>query len=117
MLIKDGATVRLVSRNEKDLTPFYKRVVAAAQKLQNERVVLNGEIVALDPTGRPSFQSLQHRGANPSHPIVFYAFDLLSCRWPRCHQRTFNQATRQVDRDNLWWPHGAHLIGAAGNCG
>ena len=77
VLIKDGATVRLVSRNEKNLTPFYPRVVAAAQKLRNERVVLDGEIVALDPTGRPSFQSLQHRGANPSHPIVFYAFDVL----------------------------------------
>jgi hypothetical protein len=27
--------------------------------------------------GRPSFQSLQHRGAHPGHTIVFFAFDLL----------------------------------------
>ncbi len=77
LLVKDGPSVRLLSRNEKDLTPMYPRVVAAAQKLKAERVVLDGEIVALDATGRPSFQTLQHRGAHPTHTIVFYAFDML----------------------------------------
>ena len=77
LLLKDHASIRLLSRNQKDLTPMYPRIVAAAQKLKAERVVLDGEIVALDATGRPSFQTLQHRSAHPSHIIVFYAFDVL----------------------------------------
>jgi bifunctional non-homologous end joining protein LigD len=40
-------------------------------------VVLDGEIVAVDENGHPSFQALQHRGAHPRHAIVFYAFDVL----------------------------------------
>jgi bifunctional non-homologous end joining protein LigD len=39
--------------------------------------VLDGEIVALDAEGRPSFQTLQHRSSNRKHQIVFYAFDVL----------------------------------------
>jgi bifunctional non-homologous end joining protein LigD len=39
--------------------------------------VLDGEVVAVDEHGRPSFQALQHRGAHPRHSIAFYAFDLL----------------------------------------
>ena len=31
----------------------------------------------MDPSGRPSFQALQHRRAHPRHAIAFYAFDLL----------------------------------------
>jgi bifunctional non-homologous end joining protein LigD len=33
--------------------------------------------VAVDASGRPSFQALQNRSAFPNHKIVFYAFDLL----------------------------------------
>jgi bifunctional non-homologous end joining protein LigD len=39
--------------------------------------VVDGEIVAVDEHGRPSFQALQHRGSHPKHRIIFYAFDLL----------------------------------------
>jgi bifunctional non-homologous end joining protein LigD len=31
----------------------------------------------MDTVGRPSFQALQHRGTNPKHQVVFYAFDML----------------------------------------
>jgi ATP-dependent DNA ligase len=40
-------------------------------------VVLDGEVVALDASGRPSFQALQQRSAHPNHISVYYAFDLL----------------------------------------
>jgi DNA ligase D-like protein (predicted ligase) len=77
LAVKTGAGVRLISRNEKDLTRDYPRVVAAVAALRAEDLVLDGEIVALDQDGRPSFQALQHqtRGAGA---IAFYAFDLLS---------------------------------------
>jgi bifunctional non-homologous end joining protein LigD len=77
LIIKDGERVQIRSRNDKDLTRMYPRLALSAQKLKAQQVVLDGEIVALDTQGRPSFQTLQHRSLNPRHPIVFYAFDVL----------------------------------------
>jgi bifunctional non-homologous end joining protein LigD len=76
-LLKHGERIQVRSRNDKDLTRMYPRVAAAARKLKADQVVLDGEIVALRADGRPSFQSLQHRDTNPTHQIVFYAFDVL----------------------------------------
>jgi bifunctional non-homologous end joining protein LigD len=76
LAVKDRASVRLVSRNQKDLTGDYPSVVAAVAALRVPRVVLDGEIVALEADGRPSFQSLQHR-ATSGLALVFYAFDVL----------------------------------------
>ena len=77
LLIKDSAKIRIVSRNEKDLTANYPSVAGAAGRLKAVSAVLDGEVVALDAQGRPSFQALQHRSAHPSHVIAYYAFDLL----------------------------------------
>jgi bifunctional non-homologous end joining protein LigD len=77
LLIKHGKQIQIRSRNDKDLTRMYPTVTAAGLRLKAEQVVLDGEIVALDTAGRPSFQALQHRGAHPKHQVVFYAFDML----------------------------------------
>ncbi|HET9446702.1 MAG TPA: hypothetical protein VFO35_10610, partial [Steroidobacteraceae bacterium] len=77
LIIKDGASIRLRSRNDKDLLSMYPALATTARRLQAERTVIDGEIVAVDKDGRPSFQALQHRGSHPQHSIVFYAFDLL----------------------------------------
>lgn len=77
LIIKDDSRIQLQSRNHKDLTPMYPRIAAAAQKLQADQAVVDGEIVALDESGRPAFQALQHRSSHPHHHIVFYAFDVL----------------------------------------
>jgi DNA ligase D-like protein (predicted ligase) len=75
LLLKQGGHVQLRSRNNKALR--YAEIEAAALRLKADATVLDGEIVALDANGRPSFQALQHRGAHPQHVIVFYAFDVL----------------------------------------
>jgi DNA ligase D-like protein (predicted ligase) len=77
LVLKDGARVQIRSRNDKDLTRMYPRLAAAALRLKPERVVIDGEIVALGPDGKPSFQALQHRRSSQTHQIVFYAFDVL----------------------------------------
>jgi bifunctional non-homologous end joining protein LigD len=56
--VRDGATVRLISRNQKDLTRDYPTVVAAVRTVRIPALVLDGEIVVLDADGRPSFQAL-----------------------------------------------------------
>jgi hypothetical protein len=65
LIVKDGERVRLVSRNEKDLTAAYPSATTAAKRLNADSAVVDGEIVAVDAQGRPSFQALQHRGAHP----------------------------------------------------
>jgi bifunctional non-homologous end joining protein LigD len=77
LLLKNGDHVQIRSRNDKDLTNTYPSVAASGRRLQAVQAVLDGEIVAVDVNGRPSFQALQHRAAHPGHSIVFYAFDLL----------------------------------------
>jgi DNA ligase D-like protein (predicted ligase) len=75
-LSSDGTRARLISRNLKDLSRSYPHIVAAAPTLSREPITIDGEIVALDEEGRPSFQALQHSSVKRS-AVVFYAFDLL----------------------------------------
>ena len=77
LIIKDKQRVELRSRKNKDLTGMYRGIAAAGSRLNADQAVVDGEIVALDAQGSPSFQALQHRGSHPGHQIVFYAFDLL----------------------------------------
>jgi bifunctional non-homologous end joining protein LigD len=76
LAIKAGARVQLLSRNQKDLTRDYPGVVAGVRQLNTSAAVLDGEIVALDADGRPSFQALQYRRTGVL-AVVYYAFDLL----------------------------------------
>ena len=73
--IKKGDSVRLVSRNGKDLTGRFPEVAETVRSLSFTELVLDGEIVALDPQGHPSFQALQNK---KPEAVVFYAFDLLN---------------------------------------
>ena len=77
LVIKNGDRVEIRSRNDKDLTAAYPGIAAAARKLDAHQATIDGEVVAVDANGRPSFQALQHRSAHARHVIVFYAFDLL----------------------------------------
>src|SRR4051812_38302883 len=56
---------------------MYPSVANAAAKVRAEQAIIDGEIIALDENGRPSFQALQHPGSHSKHHVVFYAFDLL----------------------------------------
>ena len=71
MAIKRGDAVALLSRNAKPLR--YPQIMKAVQQLPVDSVVLDGELVALDETGRPSFQLL----INGEGHLCYYAFDVL----------------------------------------
>jgi bifunctional non-homologous end joining protein LigD len=75
--MKDGLKVQLLSRKEKELTRMYPAIATAGLKVDAHQAVIDGEIVVLDESGRPSFQALQHRGQHPKRVVVFYAFDVL----------------------------------------
>ena len=82
-----GAAARLQSRRGLDLTPFFPELAAELAAQPGGQLVLDGEIVALDPTGRPSFNALQNRAqlksaaeisaAQRDTPVVLVCFDLL----------------------------------------
>jgi bifunctional non-homologous end joining protein LigD len=74
--IKRGDKLTLLSRNEKVLNSRFPLLVKAVGELPGD-FVLDGEIVALDGDGRPSFQLLQNNQSR-SVPVYFYAFDLLN---------------------------------------
>ena len=74
LALKNGDRVSLWSRNLKDATAQYPTVARSVASVPAESALLDGEIVALDEQGRPSFQALHHQAA---HTLVYYAFDVL----------------------------------------
>jgi len=68
--------VLLYSRNGNTFNNSYPVVVDELKKL-NFNAILDGEIVAVDKTGKASFQSLQYYGSDASVPLIYYVFDVL----------------------------------------
>jgi len=75
LAIKTGGKVYLRSRNDNNFNPRYPAVVQALEVLRDETVI-DGEVVALDETGRPSFNTLQNYGSAKA-PVFYYVFDVL----------------------------------------
>ncbi len=83
----DGARVSLSSRRGNDMTATYPAVASAVAKQPANSMILDGEIVAFDEHGVPSFERLQSRinltnatevrQADRDLPVVYYVFDLL----------------------------------------
>jgi len=77
LAVKSDGRVQLRSRNNKDFSVRYQAVARALAALPDETVV-DGEIVALDSAGRPSFNALQNLGSGSAKAhIVYYVFDVL----------------------------------------
>jgi len=78
LAIKDGARVKLISRNENDLTQKFAGIAEPLTDLPCDQCVIDGEVVALDGEGRSSFQLLQARELDAEKaPLFYYPFDLL----------------------------------------
>ena len=82
--INDGK-LKLVTRNQNDVTKHYPDLSDLPKQVRAKRAILDGEIVCLEPTGRPSFEMLQQRmnmrtpkpDVVAKNPVIYYAFDLL----------------------------------------
>jgi ATP-dependent DNA ligase len=70
-----NGTVRFVSRNRRNLTARFPSLQDIAKSIRAVSAVFDGEIVALDQSGMPSFEGLRTRTSECA--IVYYAFDLL----------------------------------------
>jgi len=58
---RDGEEVRMFGRSGEDITARYPEIAEAVRGLVPDSLVLDGEIVAYDDSGRPSFGRLQKR--------------------------------------------------------
>ncbi|MGH3645151.1 MAG: non-homologous end-joining DNA ligase [Mycobacterium sp.] len=84
--ILDHDRVTLLSRNGADVTRTFPEIASALPGAVDRSVILDGEIVALDTKGIPSFERLQRRWPHSRRPSVdllravpvrFFAFDVL----------------------------------------
>jgi len=83
----EGGTVRLVSRSGEIVTARYPEIHAMGRALGSKEVILDGEIVALDGKGRPSFEEIQQRMGLTSEteirrkmkevPVTYMVFDVM----------------------------------------
>jgi bifunctional non-homologous end joining protein LigD len=83
----EGGRLKLVSRNGNDITPRYPELRELGRALGAREAVLDGEVVAFGPDGKPSFQVLQsrmhvvsdatQRRLAASNPVAYVIFDLL----------------------------------------
>jgi bifunctional non-homologous end joining protein LigD len=90
----EGGRVRLMSRSGEDVTQRYPEIHPMGRALGSREVVLDGEVVALDDKGRPSFEQIQQRMGLTSEsdirrkmkdvPVTYMMFDLV---WQEGHPR------------------------------
>jgi bifunctional non-homologous end joining protein LigD len=83
----EGGIVRLLSRSGETITPRYPEIHPMGRALGSTEVVLDGEIVALDDKGRPSFEEIQQRMGLTSEsevrrkmkevPVTYMLFDVM----------------------------------------
>jgi bifunctional non-homologous end joining protein LigD len=78
LAIKTGGKLQLRSRNDNDFNVRYPALAKALSSIPDETVI-DGEVVALDGAGKPSFNTLQNYGSAGA-PLHFFIFDLLILR-------------------------------------
>jgi bifunctional non-homologous end joining protein LigD len=84
LAIKTGGKVKLRSRNDNDFNPRYPAIVKALAAMPDDTVI-DGEVVALDGGGRPSFNLLQNYASGAD--LHYFIFDVLILKGPECHGR------------------------------
>jgi bifunctional non-homologous end joining protein LigD len=120
----EGGSVRISSRRGEDASRRYPELTALAAALGGRSAVLDGEVVAFDERGRPSFQTLQrrmglsrpetiHRRAQEI-PVSYVAFDLVHLDGQALMREPYERrrellASLELDGDH--WRAPAHRIG------
>jgi bifunctional non-homologous end joining protein LigD len=113
----EGGRLRLTSRAARDRTTAYPELRALAETLGSRQVVLDGEVIALDANGRPSFEALQPRMLvdDPARarrlaataPITYILFDLLHLDGASTVALSYLERRRLLEGLGLAGPHWA----------
>jgi len=90
--IKSGDRTQLLSRRGNRLDSRFPGVAAALSQLPSNTMI-DGEIVALDEKGRPSFKLL-HRASTSREQIFYYVFDILAYAGQDLRDRPLDERRR-----------------------
>jgi ATP-dependent DNA ligase len=93
---KRNGAIHLRSRNDNDFNARYPAVVGALAKLP-DNTVIDGEIVAFDQDGRPSFNALQNYGSAPG-PVVYYVFDVMVLAAPNVMSERLQKRRERLEK-------------------
>lgn len=77
--IRDSRGVHLLSRNGKDFSKKFPQVFAALTEALPIGTAVDGELIASDEAGHPSFNAIQNADADTT--VVLFVFDVLVRRW------------------------------------
>jgi ATP-dependent DNA ligase len=109
---RDGAIVRLRTRNAVDYTDRLPAIATAAARLKVDCFTIDGEAVVIGPDGLTDFEALRRRGSGDV--AVLYAFDLLE--YDGNDLRSVPLETRRFDqlgRSRVQHPIGARALPAS----
>jgi bifunctional non-homologous end joining protein LigD len=129
--------LRLESRNLREITDSYPEVRGLLRDLGMREAIFDGEIVAFDAAGRPSFERLQHRmhvtaaaavkRLASSTPVVYAIFDLLYLDGHSLIELPYEERRARLEELDLGGPawrvpaahtgHGARLLEATSEQG
>src|SRR3954465_10291376 len=120
----EGGRLRLASRRTTSITSRYPELRELGRAVGAHEAVLDGEVVAFDDSGRPSFQRLQRRmhltseslvrRLSQSDPVVYVIFDLLFLDGRSTLELTYEQRRKLLLELNLngpAWQTPAHHVG------
>lgn len=108
----DNGAVRLQTRSGHSAADRFPELLNLHHAVALKQAVLDGEVVALDPEGRPSFQLLQNRGREPV-PVHYMLFDLLYADGRRLFRVPLEDRKRllqNVLRDSAIVKYSEHIV-------
>jgi bifunctional non-homologous end joining protein LigD len=124
LMFVDHGHMTLQGRNFSDFTPRYPELRDLARQLGASRIVLDGEVVALDEEGRPSFERLQARMHLASDsavrrrmrdiPATYVIFDLLYLNGHTTMPLPYSERRRllrELELQGPYWRTPAHHEG------
>ncbi|MCX7780633.1 MAG: non-homologous end-joining DNA ligase [Negativicutes bacterium] len=114
ILYYDGKKTLLLSRNRQDITAQYPEVASFQPGPAIKTLVIDGEIIATDPSGRPSFSNLQHRMGviSPDRirklsyqiPVTLVIFDVLFVNGRELFDLPYHQRRKLLEELDLSGP-------------
>lgn len=120
----DGGRVHLRSRNDLDITVSYPELEGLGSRLGAGQAVLDGEVVAFGPDGRPSFARLQKRmhvgqaaeaqrlsGTDPARYLIFDVLHLDGSATIGLPYQRRRQLLEELDLDGASWQCPSYFAG------
>jgi bifunctional non-homologous end joining protein LigD len=124
LMYVEGGRIHLESRNRNDITPRYPELRGLGGALGSREAILDGEVVAFDEAGKPSFQHLQRRMHLASDaairrrmkdtPVVYVIFDLLYLEGHSLLGRPYTErraALEELDLNGAAWQTPGYHVG------